>query len=271
MRYQELSPPPELRGLVHRMWLLRGSAGPAPAPFQRAMPDGRAELIFNLADPFECLDENVVHRQPAVLLIGPTRRAMKIRPTGSVDLIGLRFRPEAMAGWLRIAGSDLVDRAHGLGDLPVPLERTLLEQLAEARSPGRRLAILRCDLARTTSNARFDRRLGAAVDLALAGRPAGPAQIAAAVGLSHRQLNRLFQERIGFGAKPLVRLGRFQRVLRELERPGHRTIASVALRAGYYDQAHLARDFRQFAGVAPARYLREARDLARNFIADLGR
>ena len=32
---------------------LRGRA-PAGGPFQRAMPDGRSELIFNLADPFEC-------------------------------------------------------------------------------------------------------------------------------------------------------------------------------------------------------------------------
>jgi AraC-like DNA-binding protein len=270
MLYQELSPPPELRALVHRIWLLRGSAGPAPPPFQRAMPDGRAELIFNLADPFECLESEGVRKQPAALLVGPTRRAMKIRPTGSVDLIGLRFRPEAVSAWLRVAGGELVDRAHGLGDLPVPLERTLPEQLAGERESGPRLSILRRHLTRTSPSAVFDRRVTAAVDLALADRPARPAQIAAAVGLSQRQLNRLFEKRIGFGPKPLVRLGRFQRVLRELERPGHRTIASVALRAGYYDQAHLARDFRLFAGVAPARYLREVRDLARNFIADLG-
>jgi AraC-like DNA-binding protein len=271
MLYQELSPPPELAGLLHRIWLLRGSVGPLPASFQRAMPDGRSELIFNLADPFEFLDGDVVRRQPAALLVGPTRRAMKIRPTGAVDLIGLRFRPEAVSGWLRVQGGELVDRVHELADLPVPLERTLLEQLAGEREPGRRLPTIRRHLARTSSDARFDRRLGAAVDLALADRPGRPAQIAEAVGLSHRQLHRLFQQRIGFGPKPLVRLGRFQRVLRELERSGPHTIAQVALRSGYYDQAHLARDFRLFAGVAPARYLREARDLARNFIADLGR
>ena len=86
--------------------------------------------------------------------------------------------------------------------------------------------------------------------------------------MSHRQLSRLFRERLGFGPKPLVRLGRFQRALRALEGPGRHSMAAVAARAGYYDQAHLSRDFRLFAGIAPARYLREARELARHFIAE---
>ncbi len=269
MRYQELDPPPELRELVHRIWLLRGAAAPGPAPFQRAMPDGRAELIFNLGDPFECRDASGVAAQPRALLVGPSRRAMQIRPTGSVDLVGVRFRPEAVSAWLRVGGAELLDRAHAVGDLPVPLDRTLLEQLSEASGAGPRFAILRRQLGRTWGGAGFDPRLGAAVDLALAHGRVSPAAIARAVGMSHRQLSRRFQERLGFGPKPLVRLGRFQRALRALEGPGRRPIAAVAARAGYYDQAHLARDFRLFAGVAPGRYLREARDLARHFIADV--
>ena len=68
---------PSCASLVHRIWLLRGDAGGrARRPFQRAMPDGRAELIFNLADPFECRDGDGVRRQPLALLVGPNRRAM---------------------------------------------------------------------------------------------------------------------------------------------------------------------------------------------------
>lgn len=94
----------ELRELVHRIWLLRGAGTPGRAPFQRVMPDGRAELIFNLADPFECRDGDNARAQPLALLVGPSRRAMEIRPTGSVDLVGVRFRPEALSAWLRLGG-----------------------------------------------------------------------------------------------------------------------------------------------------------------------
>ena len=222
-----------------------------------------------LADPFECRDGDGTQAQPLALLVGPNRRAMEIRATGAVDLVGVRFRPEALSAWLRVDAGELLDRSCALGELPAPLDRTLAEQLAGARGSGPRLAILRRHLAHASSRVVFDRRIGAAVDLALADGRARPAAIAEAVGMSYRQLSRLFQERLGFGPKPLVRLGRFQRALRALEGPGHRSVAAVAVRAGYFDQAHLARDFRLFAGIAPGRYLREARDLARNFIADL--
>jgi AraC-like DNA-binding protein len=269
VHYEELVPPAELRELVHRIWVLRGPAASGRVPFQRVMPDGRAELIFNLADPFECRNGDGVRAQPVALLVGPNRRAMEIRPTGSVDLVGVRFRPEALSAWLQVGGGELLGRSCALGELPAPLDPTVAEQLAEARGSGSRLAILRRHLTLASSGVAFDRRIGAAVDLALAEGGARPAAIAAAVGMSYRQLSRLFQARLGFGPKPLARLGRFQRALRALDRPGHRSVASVAVRAGYFDQAHLARDFRLFAGIAPARYLREARELARNFIADL--
>ncbi len=122
VRYEESPPPPELRNLVHRIWWLQGDAVEGPAPFQRVMPDGRAELIFNLADPFESRSGETVRLQPLALLVGPNRRAMDIRPTGAVDLIGVRFRPEALSGWLRVSGGELLDRAYDLDEVSAPLD-----------------------------------------------------------------------------------------------------------------------------------------------------
>jgi AraC-like DNA-binding protein len=262
--YEELSPPPELRGLVHRLWILRDRA-PADGPFQRAMPDGRSELIFNFADPFECLDGNQVRTQPLSLLVGQSRRAMAIRPSGRVDLLGIRFRPEGLARWLRVRGVELAGAAFTLEEVPAPLEATLHEQLTEAGASRDRLGILRTHLAKTARR-QEDRRLSAAVDLILGDGRARPERIAGAVGLSRRQLGRLFQEEIGLTPKSLGRLGRFQRALRALDRNPRITLASVATGAGYFDQAHLCRDFRLFAGTTPARHRREVRELTRHFL-----
>ncbi len=266
MDYEELTPPPELGSLVHRVWTLRGRAA-ADGPFQRAMPDGRAELIFNLADPFECLDGAVTRRQPLALLVGPSRRAMAIRPTGRVDLVGIRFRPEALAGWLRISGNEVTGHAFALADLPAPLDRTLPEQLAAAPGTRDRMALIVRHLSRAADRA-ADPRLATAVDMALASPHVRAEAVARSAGLSRRQLGRLFRQRIGLGPRSLVRLGRFQRVLRSLEGDPTGSLAVLADRTGYFDQAHMNRDFRIFSGTSPRGYLREVRELTRHFLAE---
>lgn len=81
--------------------------------------------------------------------------------------------------------------------------------------------------------------------LARAGTPV--AAIAAACGLSARQLHRRCQTAFGYGPKLLVRILRLQRAL-ALARAG-RPFATVAATCGYADQAHLARDVRALAGA----------------------
>jgi AraC-like DNA-binding protein len=59
------------------------------------------------------------------------------------------------------------------------------------------------------------------------------------------------------------RLLRFRRAFRLLDQAAPGTWARVAAHAGYFDQAHLIRDFRQFAGTSPSEFFGRNRDLAR--------
>jgi AraC-like DNA-binding protein len=70
-------------------------------------------------------------------------------------------------------------------------------------------------------------------------------------GWSRRHLAARFREEVGLAPKPFARILRFRHAARELVRPDGRSLAEIALDCGYYDQAHLNRDFREFAGRSP--------------------
>jgi AraC-like DNA-binding protein len=75
------------------------------------------------------------------------------------------------------------------------------------------------------------------------------------LGWSHRRLIARFREQVGMPPKTVGRILRFDRVtqlLLDVEEP---RLAEIAFDCGYYDQAHLNRDFRDFAGTTPGDYL----------------
>lgn len=82
------------------------------------------------------------------------------------------------------------------------------------------------------------------------------AQVADEVGWSHKHLITKFTAQIGLTPKTVSRIARFERVLARVragrQLPGW---GQVAAEGGYADQAHLIREFRDFAGTTPTDYL----------------
>jgi AraC-like DNA-binding protein len=76
---------------------------------------------------------------------------------------------------------------------------------------------------------------------------AGVAQTAELLDMGERRLHRRCLDAFGYGPKTLARILRMNRAL-ALARAGT-PFATVAAQAGYSDQAHLARDVKDMAGV----------------------
>lgn len=81
------------------------------------------------------------------------------------------------------------------------------------------------------------------------------ATLADETGWSRRHLGERFRAEIGLAPKVLARVARFDRARRLLGRST--PLAEVAAVAGYYDQAHLNRDFKEMAGCSPTTWLAE--------------
>jgi AraC-like DNA-binding protein len=87
------------------------------------------------------------------------------------------------------------------------------------------------------------------------------ARLAAQTGWSDRHLRSRFRAETGLGPKEATRVIRFDRVRRQLGRRaktgGRLDLAGLAVSAGYFDQAHMDRDFRLLAGCPPTTWLAE--------------
>jgi AraC-like DNA-binding protein len=76
-------------------------------------------------------------------------------------------------------------------------------------------------------------------------------ELADELGWSHRRLIARFRDQVGLAPKTFARVIRFDRAVRQLRAATTRSLAEIALDCGYFDQAHLNREFREFAGTTP--------------------
>jgi AraC-like DNA-binding protein len=83
-------------------------------------------------------------------------------------------------------------------------------------------------------------------------------------GTGVRQLERQFRDDVGLSPKVFSRIVRLQSALRRI-RDGL-PLSHVALACGYYDQAHMTRDFRQLAAMSPGMWQSHSGDLAPLFL-----
>ena len=161
--------------------------------------------------------------------------------------------------------NELTDRIAELGSLSRELERELLlvsEDLSSLRE--RTAAIESVLMARLLRDSHHSYAIKLAARIVESAGRVSVDQLATAAGISSRQLERRFLREIGIGPKLLGRILRFQQVFRAVERVDS-AWASIAVECGYYDQAHLIRDFSQFAGQTPAVLLAERSALTEAF------
>src|SRR5688572_4948692 len=93
--YNEWTPDGGTGDLIRCVWSLRGQGDGRPA--DPIVSDGCVELVYNLADPFEQVTDGGAHIQPLTMIVGPTHMPTVVRPTGVIDIVGVRLQPWAGA------------------------------------------------------------------------------------------------------------------------------------------------------------------------------
>lgn len=229
MRYAEHPLPPELHGLVAAVWTLDLDGAPGECSEQDATPDGCIELIRRRAGRSHWRRD-----QPEVFAAGLNDGLAPLRFSGDAAFTAIKLWPWA---W------------HALGGPPCPgfhddwIALPAVSPLAALADPDPRIAIERLVQAFA---AVAPSPLGRATLAA-----ASPGDLAARLALPPRQLQRIFARAFGVSPRAYLRRLRFAATLREVQHQAD-PLADMAAAQGYADQAHMARDFRDFAGMPPS-------------------
>lgn len=212
------------------------------------LPDGCVDILFSK-----------LNREPLSLTaVGLMTAPLQCDVQAGQSFFGVRFRPGMAAAFLREAAF--------LNDKVEPLEsiwqartvRSIFERLAEAGTPQQMAEIMESVLRPVDPPDAAQRALWQ-----LSSATMCLDQLVFDTGLSERHFRRVCMERSGVSPKYLQRILRFRntadRVRAMAANQAQPSWAQLAAACGYYDQAHLIRDFQQFAGTTPGRFLQSLR------------
>ncbi|HZG77290.1 MAG TPA: helix-turn-helix domain-containing protein [Paenibacillus sp.] len=263
-KYMEILPTPLLNSYVSCYWFSepvtetpqqdssRSLASLREGSVDRVLPDGCSDIIF---------EHDLKRNKCRTLFCGFMDEPFTITYDQHYPLrkFGVRFFPGGVFSMLGIPQQDFAN-AHVDLDLVWPsITRDIEARMFEEPSFEKKAKImdeylLSCIRIRETANDNLLNNLLYHV-FATEGKTT-VRELAEREAISARQMNRLFYRWIGTSPKRFCEVVRFQTVINVIQSS---TVIdrTLAFNHGYFDQAHMIRDFKRFYGDSPSVAIRE--------------
>lgn len=268
MEYREFPAPAGLAPRLRCIWVFEGRF---KEPHDECIaPDGSPELIFHFGKPYEEADGQGGWRaQPRALLAGNLTKPLVLRAKGQVGVLGLRLWPHAVSQFTDLSPPQTLDTRLPLAPGAARWAAQAIKALANDSSESMVMGLAQQLVARLAKpDAAPDAAAAWAVLELFASQGQAPlAGLAAAVNLSPRQFQRRITQVTGMAPKLLASIIRFRAVFDQVNAGRPSPWLDAALATGFFDQAHMIRAFRRFAGSPPRAYLHKAGVLSAALVA----
>ena len=240
--YEEAKPVASLQDYIYCYWRLH-TPKPLSAPFTyRVVSDGCIDILF------------AQNSSEDIFVTGFSTQYLEYELGRSFDYLGIRFLPNGFPALFDHSASALTNEFLPLKDVIPEFQEQLNPLLHKVMALDQAVNLFNTLFQRLLTNRakppQIDPRLLRAMDEIL--RSAGKIPLNQLdVGVSERQLRRLFDFYFGESPKTFARIIRFQNILGA--RPSLESFKNnkIFYEAGYYDQAHFIKEFKAFYGVTP--------------------
>jgi AraC-like DNA-binding protein len=246
------TPHPSLRGVVLRY---EGFAARAMNPTTiRELPCTFVPVIIDLGAGW-----SVAHRQHArplrlgSFVAGITEGPVLVGHDGSACCLQVDLTPLGARRLVGVPMDELANASVPIDDVLGPFGRDLVQRVGDAPDWATRFALVDEALTRRLADAP---PVDAGVVWSLgqinaSGGAATIGRLADELGWSHRRLIKRYRDAVGLPPKLVARIVRFERLTSRAASEPMIDWAAAAHDCGYFDQAHLAREVRELAGITP--------------------
>ena len=266
MFYTEHAPHPPLAMHVRCLWAFESSPADGAREIQTVVPDGYPEMVLHYGDRcHEIGAGGILKRQSRFVFAGQLSAALSLQPGAHAGMIGVRLQPVGARAFLGMSMLETTDRRLDLADVWAHDSTDLIDATGNANNVDVRLNVVERFLLKKLAQTRTKPDAAVSQGVGLLQSTEGRLSIdalAARCGLSSRQLERRFLDEVGIPPRLLASIFRFRRVFDLLEQSQSGRWVSAAIGAGYFDQAHMIRDFKRFSGRQPEAFYRSLNGLS---------
>ena len=258
MIYKRKEPTPELSDFIECFWIVDSEGDTTLFP-QKIIPDGFPELIFHYGDPYRICISGEWELQSKNLIAGQITKYFYLENSGVSGMIGVKMKPWEIHSLFGLNMASLVDKVWRLEEIvpdfvcPEPALHSFDEFC---------VAIESSILSRKPNESRVKRGVEA---IQLNHGMLDLSYLSSQIGVGERQLERLFKNEIGLSPKFYARIIRLSYIFQQVEE-GDYGWAQLAYQAGFTDQSHLIKNFKEFTGEDPSKYDFDHPDMANFFM-----
>ncbi len=208
-------------------------------------PDGCSDIIFKYDD---CISS-----RPELFVTGEMTKYRLVHIKPNQTYLGVRFKPVYIFPFLQTPMHELTDKDVPLELLQKKLFSCLLDETQEEYRVENKIHKMNNIFLRLLNSVEnINSVLEYTIEkIILSKGMISIKDISIDSGYSIRQLQRLFKLQVGISPKIFSRIIRFKGIHAILQTQNSKDFLDAALNAGYFDQSHFNREFKEFTGISP--------------------
>ncbi|MGE5805899.1 MAG: DUF6597 domain-containing transcriptional factor [Ignavibacteria bacterium] len=256
MRYKTFSPSSKLMPYVRNYWLLEVDKSDCPV-IQNILPFGSFELIIHLKNVCEMTsfaNSCKSFMQPQFFYTGQFTKPISINFQNEAKVLAASLHPWAGNLLFKIPADKFTNETISVDLFEKNISFT--ERLLNSKKDSELIFLLEQFLQLKLMHYIPDKIVSRIVkEIKMENSTKKLNKLLNESGLSRRRIEQKFLETTGLTMSHLLRKIRFQKAVQFLRNFPLKSLTQIGLDAGYYDQAHFIRDFKDFSNLSPREYL----------------